>query len=310
MFSIVIPLFNKQDSIINAVQSVLNQTYKDYEIIVVDDGSTDDSVKKLEEYVADIELLSVIRKTNKGVSSARNEGIRNTKFDFIAFLDADDFWEPTYLEEQANMIRDFPEAFMWGLSWNNVHNGIKKPQRNDVPDGFRGIPAKYWERGLHLFWTSAVVVRKSLFEEVGYFDERISCGEDLDMWLRIMLKYQVAFYNKPLANYVLDAENRAMNKEISLNKHLPYFIDKYSEFRKKDDAFRKYFDKECLYRLYPYVLQRKGQKEDIKRILNEIDFSEQKISFLLRFKFPLFYYYYLRIKYLIQKDPSQYFQPA
>jgi glycosyltransferase involved in cell wall biosynthesis len=274
----------------------LAQSIRDYEIIIVDDGSTDDSYLEVTRLTHGDSRFQLISKENGGVSSARNIGIRHAKYEYIAFLDADDYWEPTYLEEQTGMIRDFPEAFMWGLSWNNVINDLKRPQKHDVPADYRGLPENYWERGLHLFWTSSIVVRKLAFEKAGYFDEQMTCGEDLDMWFRIILNYPVAFYYKPLANYALDAENRAMNKEIPIDKHLPFFIDKYYEYRKNNKYFKKYFDRECMYRLYPYLLHRKCPKKEIMRILNEIDLCDHKLSFLFRFKFPRLYNWYLELK--------------
>jgi hypothetical protein len=168
-------------------------------------------------------------------------------------------------------------------------------QVQKVPGDFRGMVKDYWQQGLYLYWTSAVVVRKSVFEQVGYFDERMKHGEDLGMWYRIILNHPVVFYNVPLAWYRQDAENRAMDQEIPLNTHLPYYIEKYAEFRKNNREFRRYFDRECLYRLYPYVLKNSKDPEG-HRILDQIDFSEQKFSFRLRFRFPKLYKRYLNLK--------------
>lgn len=293
MFSIIIPLYNKQESIKHCLESVISQKFNRFEVIIINDGSTDKSLKRILEL--DDPRIKLFQQKNKGVSSARNIGIKNANYPYVAFLDADDYWEPNYLNEQAKMIEDFPEVSMWGLNWTYIIQNQKKIQKHKIADNYRGIVTDYWKNDLNLFWTSSVVVSKSVFCNIGYFDEKIRCGEDLDMWYRIILNYPVAFYNIPLSCYVLDAENRAMNKEIPLNTYLPYYIEKYRNNRNSNEEFCRYFDRECLYRLYPYVLKSKNNSE-INRILNQIDFSKQKISFRIRFMFPKMYNWYLKCK--------------
>ena len=106
--SVVIPLYNKAASITSTIQSVLAQSYPYFEIVIIDDGSSDNSVQKVR--LIDDKRIKLISKQNGGVSSARNEGIRQAQYDYIAFLDADDLWKPTYLEELVKLITDFPEA--------------------------------------------------------------------------------------------------------------------------------------------------------------------------------------------------------
>ena len=110
MISIVIPLYNKEKSIATTLESVLAQSYTNYEVIVVDDGSTDNSANVVRELVND--KIRLISKPNGGVCSARNRGIQEAKSQYVAFLDADDLWEKDYLEEQVKMIADFPVAMM------------------------------------------------------------------------------------------------------------------------------------------------------------------------------------------------------
>lgn len=300
MFSLIIPLYNKQDSIVETLHCVLNQSFRDFEVLIVDDGSSDGSTAKVKELMSLDSRIHLIQKPNGGVSSARNISIRQAKYDYVAFLDADDLWEPAYLEEQSKLIHDFPDASMWGCAWGVMTQHRKNPLERKVEKDFRGIIPDHWQRDLHLFWTGAVVVRKSVFEQIGYFDERIHYGEDMDMWYRIILNYPVAYNDNTLAWYCQDAENRAMDKEIPLDKHLPYYIEKYAVFRKDNKEFRRYFDRECLYRLYPYAL--KNRKDpDLQRILDQIDFSLQKASFRFRFWFPEIYNWYLKRKGFVSK---------
>ena len=246
--SVVIPLYNKQNAIAATLQSVLAQTYTNYEIIVVDDGSTDGSAE-----VAEATLLAsrlsplafrLIRKSNGGVSSARNRGIQEAKYDYIALLDGDDLWDEHYLEEQVKLIEDFPEAKMWGVNYAFVKYGITTKYNQGLVEGFRGYVKKYFEtKHGDLYCSSSVVIRKDAFEITGCFDERIAYSEDLDMWYRIILHYPVVFYDKVLAFYNQDAENRcAYDLKIhhDLAKYLPYYIDKYQAEFDRNRAFSKF----------------------------------------------------------------------
>ena len=241
--SVVIPLYNKQNSIVATLQSVLAQTYTNYEIIVVDDGSTDESANVAEATLREFSgrLLGyglefrVIKKENGGVCSARNRGIQEAKYDYIALLDGDDQWEKHYLEEQVKLIQDFPEAKMWGINFAEMSNGeLIRKLPTGLPEGYRGYVENYFQipgRTSDLYCSSSVVIQKEVFDKVGYFDERIKYAEDKDMWFRIIATYPVVFYDRYMAFYLFDAENRASNKPIPLKYFLPYYVDKYQDFK-------------------------------------------------------------------------------
>jgi glycosyltransferase involved in cell wall biosynthesis len=251
-FSVVIPLYNKQNSIAATLQSVLAQTYTNYEIIVVDDGSTDDSARIAEEYIREVKgaensgaettasclsplAFRLIRKPNGGVCSARNRGIQEARYDYVALLDGDDLWDEHYLEEQVKLIQDFPEAKMWGINFAEMSNGnLIRKLPTGLPDGYRGYVENYFQmpgRISDLYCSSSVVIQKEVFDKVGYFDERIKYAEDSDMWFRIIATYPVAFYDRYMAFYQYDAENRAMNRTRLLKYFLPYYVDKYQDFK-------------------------------------------------------------------------------
>ena len=254
-FSVVIPLYNKQNSIVATLQSVLAQTYQNFEIVVVDDGSTDDSARIAEEYIRECMAYGVraphestsfvggpaecrgkvIRKANGGVCSARNRGIQEAKYDYIALLDGDDLWDEHYLEEQVKLIQDFPEAKMWGINFAEMSNGqLIRTLPTGLPEGYRGYVENYFQmpgRISDLYCSSSVVIKKEVFDKVGYFDERIKYSEDIDMWYRIIANYLVVFYDRYMAFYLYDAENRAMNRKRPLRYWLPYFVDKYKDER-------------------------------------------------------------------------------
>jgi len=285
MLSVVIPLYNKEDSIEQTLKSVISQSVTQFEIIVVDDGSTDRSLEIVRSFSD--ERIKIISKENGGVSSARNIGIQEAQFTYIAFLDADDFWESNYLEEQSKLINTYPEAAMWGVGWGYLESDKKKEIDHLTNEGFCGIIENYWtlKKNSNLFWTSAVVLNKKVCDKVGYFDERIRYGEDLDMWYRIMLNYPVVFCNKTLAYYRIDAENRAMTKKIPLSSLLPFYLGKYEVYKKRNADFKRYFDRFCLAVLFPYYLENKHDPE-VQRILKSIDLSDQPLTQQLRFRFP------------------------
>src|SRR5690606_6751565 len=115
MFSVVIPLYNKELSVRNTINSVLDQTFKEFEIVIVNDGSTDNSVKEVEKF--DDKRIRLIHQENKGVSAARNRGIEEAKYEWIAFLDADDLWRENHLEEVVRMINIFPDFKVYVTSF-------------------------------------------------------------------------------------------------------------------------------------------------------------------------------------------------
>ena len=238
--SVVIPLYNKRNAIAATLQSVLAQTYTNYEIIVVDDGSTDGSAEVAETILQECTAYGVeckgkvIRKANGGVSSARNRGINEAKYDYIALLDGDDLWDEHYLEEQVKLIQDFPEAKMWGINFAERGGDIIAKLPTGLPVGYRGSIENYFEmpgRVSYLFCSSSVVINKEVFNQIGYFDERLNYAEDLDLWFRIAATYPVAFYDKTMVWYLQDTENRAMNRPQILKRYLPYFVDKYANYK-------------------------------------------------------------------------------
>ena len=294
--SVVIPLYNKQNSILATLQSVLTQTYQNFEIVVVDDGSTDDSARIAEEYIRECMAYGVecrgkvIRKANGGVCSARNRGIQEAKYDYIALLDGDDLWDEHYLEEQVKLIQDFPKAKMWGINFAETSNGtLIRTLSTGLPEGYRGYVENYFQmpgRMSDLYCSSSVVIKKEVFDYVGYFDERIKYAEDNDMWFRIIATYPVAFYDKYMAFYQYDAENRAMNRTRMLKYFLPYYVDKYQDF-KHNQIFYRWINRWAanLIRIY-YFDSTKEQLEDAGIASRKLDYTVIPPKYKLLFKAP------------------------
>ena len=210
--SVVIPLYNKEMHIEHTIRTILAQTYREFELIVVDDGSTDRSA----EIVSGIrdERIRLIRKENGGESSARNTGVRMAEGDYVAFIDADDEWLPGFLERIAGLIEKYPEAglFATGYMIHEKDDSVFCLSYPGLPsEGEAGLIDNYFVSSFTFtpVCASAVCVSKKAFEDLGGFALAVRNGADLDLWCRMALRYPVAYVNKPLAVYRRDSENMA-----------------------------------------------------------------------------------------------------
>lgn len=246
-FSIVVPLFNKEKHIVRAINSILKQTHQDFEILIIDDGSTDLSYNKAIS-IKD-SRIKVYRKKNEGVSSARNFGVQHSTCEYIAFLDADDEWKPMFLESIIKMIKKYPEAGAYATSYEFKDQGVTRRANINVnlnEEEFTVVD--YFKCSLNdpLISASSVVIKKSVFEHVGFFSTRLTRGEDLEMWCRIALNYPIVFLNKVLATYYLDSENKLTRMERNYSESFlsiaEQFLDKYSK-KNKSLYFKEYMIK-------------------------------------------------------------------
>ena len=191
--SVIVPAYNRSRMLKEAADSVLNQDYPQFELIVVDDGSTDDTPELLAAYG---EKITIIREPNRGVSAARNRGIAAAKGELIAFLDSDDLWLPGKLAKQAAFFHARPEA----LICQTEEIWIRRGKRVNPKNRHRKLSGMIFEPSLHLCLVSpsAVMMRRSLFEKVGLFDETLPACEDYDLWLRVSCRYPVFLIDTPL----------------------------------------------------------------------------------------------------------------
>lgn len=224
-FSVVIPLYNKEKHIQRAIKSVLAQTVQDFELIIVDDGSTDGSYEAANKIYDP--RIRFIRQENRGVSAARNRGVSEAKYDWVAFLDADDEWLPEFLETMLKLQSQFPEA----SAYSSLYSRAEKSGKLTTPDVSRFFPRGYQgyiENFLNIIRTvlpfnmSSFVVRKEAFQSVGGFPLGVKYGEDVDLFIRISLIYKIAYANDSLVIYHQEAENRACDLYYpSLNEYYP-----------------------------------------------------------------------------------------
>ena len=197
MISIVIPLYNKEKQVRNTLQTVFNQTFQEFEIVIVNDGSADNSVEIVKQF--NDPRIRLIEQENRGVSAARNKGIEEAKYEYIALLDADDEWKPTYLEAQVDLIKDFPDCNVFACRYQFKYvDRIEPLILNRIPfSEKKGILTNYFEVAAHShppLCSSTVVARKQALLSVGGFPEGVIEGEDLLTWAKLAVRYLIAYH--------------------------------------------------------------------------------------------------------------------
>ena len=242
-FSVVMPLYNKAPFVRKALESIASQTYRDFELIIIDDGSTDNSAAICDEFFQTFNhslahskndnrsfVHSFIRQTNSGVAAARNRGVAESHGEFVCFLDADDWWEPTFLEEMDRLIAEYPDAGIYASNYIYY-----KPGRTHValslPRGYIDYPKAYYEGSSMPVWTGATCMPRKVFDEMGGFPVGIKLGEDFLLWAKTALHYPVAFCEKPLTYYNNDipASMRATRNLHAPQYHMLFHLDSLEE---------------------------------------------------------------------------------
>ena len=209
MISIVIPLYNKKGLITRTLRSVINQTFQDFEIVIVDDGSTDGSVDVVKEI--NDSRIRIISQENQGVSVARNTGIQEAKSDYVALLDADDEWFPDFLENLIDLIEKYPECQFFASKYElrDEKGGVIPIILNKIPfEGESGILSNYFEVATCSsppLWSSTICFTKEAIRSVGGFPEGIKVGEDLLTWAKLACKYKIVYSLRVLAAYYFEA---------------------------------------------------------------------------------------------------------
>lgn len=217
-FTVVIPLYNKANHILRTLKSIAWQKYPAMEVIVVDDGSTDEGPSLVEN--SGISNLRLIKQKNQGVSAARNKGIAEARYAYIAFLDADDEWLPLFLDEIARLIVKFPQAQFFGTRYQIVESennycDAKIKLKSINPEGM--ILEDYFNiasQGDLPFMVSSTVIQHSLFESIGGFPLGEPIGEDQDLFCRIALNAVIAYSPNIHSLYHRDAQNQASKENI------------------------------------------------------------------------------------------------
>ena len=268
-FSIVIPVYNKERFVGKTLKSVLNQTFTDFEVILINDGSTDNSETVIQTFQD--ERIQYFSKTNEGVAVARNLGINKAKSNFICFLDADDFWYPDFLKTMHAYTLKFPEqkVFACAIEIETQNKSFAAAYSIPKKADFEIVDFFEASRKECVLWTSSVVIHKSVFEQVGDFDRNIKKGEDTELWIRIGLAYSIVFVWKILAKYVYDQSSISRN----LTYHFePYTFEKYASDEKKNPKLKQYLDLNRFSAVIKCKLN--GDFEMAKTLYDEIDLDK------------------------------------
>lgn len=227
-FTVIIPLYNKGYIFERCISSVLSQTYLDYNIVIVDDGSTDESIVIAEKYKERYkDRIILLRQENSGVSTARNNGAKNARSEYICFLDADDEWTSDFLENINTLIVFFPTAALYCLQHETKINGEIVKNNSSYKEGHFGLVDDFFKRSLSgsLANSSKICIRKDVFEILGGFPEGQKSGEDLFVWMKIALSYPVAVFNIVSARINVISDLSRKGRSVSV----PYPFIYYSE---------------------------------------------------------------------------------
>lgn len=291
MFSVIIPLYNKADYLAKTINSVLEQTFRDFELIIINDGSTDNSLLVIEQFSD--KRITVINQINSGVSVARNNGVKWAKFEYIAFLDADDWWDSHFLEEMARLIMSYQEAGLYGCSYNRVKNAILYPANIGTDKNFIEGYIDYFQVYARTFWSpincSFVVVKKSIFEEVGGFLNDLKFGEDFHLWAKIALKYKVAYLNKEMAfsNQDVNPIHRALGNDrfYHTNTHYIFNLSFLENEVANNKPLKKLLDGLRVRSLIRYYLNGK-YKNEVAIEIGKVNFKQQSSYYNFIYKYP------------------------
>lgn len=292
MFTVIIPLYNKEKYIQRTLESVLSQSFEEFEVIVVNDGSTDDSIKIITQMKDD--RIKIINQKNQGVSEARNTGIKNAEYEMIALLDADDTWDSKFLETLYRLIKEFPEAGLYYSNYKFVNGEDQKIE--ELEDEIKGnLVEDYFafsKKNIPIC-ASSVVIPKNVFVELGGFPKEFSRGEDLYLWTLIALRYQIVYTNYIGGFYYRNIPDSLTRKKQILEKSFASVAEelyfKYREFAYDEKSFKAY--------MYPiilskskYLIEDNKTKEARKIIRKYFGFNGNRKKPILLYMFSYFPY--------------------
>ena len=291
-FSVIMPLYNKAPYVRKAVESVVGQTYADLDLWVVDDGSTDgggEVVKGIND-----NRVHYHRQENAGVGATRNKGVALSSAPYVCFLDADDWWEPTFLEEMAGLIERHPDAGIYGSGYYIVKNGNKRIAPIGVDEGFNEGEINYcrvYAKTLCMPLTSiSVCMPREVFEEQGGFPIDIKLGEDFLLWVHVALKHMVVLLNEPLSNYNQDVNvtYRGTHHMRDPKEHMLWNLGDMEPYEKTHQDYKQLIDNLRTYGLLPYLLESE-YRIAAKTELAKVNWALQSIKTQRLYRKPIIY---------------------
>jgi glycosyltransferase involved in cell wall biosynthesis len=307
-FTVIIPLYNKEKYLEKAINSILNQTFTDFELLIINDCSTDKSVEIASKFISD-KVQIIHHEKNSGLAATRNTGIKKATSNYVTFLDADDIWKPHFLEKTYNLIQNFPEARIFGTNYEEIWDStIKNPHNNSdsLLENFEGY-VNFFKINIKqgLYNHGSVCLHKEVYENVGFYNENIQLSQDLDFNIRANYHYKLAYDNSVQMSYFMQTDNQ-MTRSSIVNKTIPDY-DLYEDWAKTNSDLKKYLDFER------YVLGKRLKKNNDSRwekMVKNIDLNNLNWKQNLLLKLPSFVLNFLdKVKLFLLKigiKPSTY----
>lgn len=293
-FSVVIPLYNKEAYVAKTLNSVLGQTYQNFEIIVVNDCSTDKSLDVVQG-IDDSRIKIISHSENKGLSASRNTGINAATHPYIAFLDADDQWDSTFLETIVNLIKEYPDESVFATHYRENYNDKFFIPKSNLPISSKGktfLVRDFFEINLGrlILTQSCIVVHKTVFEQIGYYDENVTFAEDIDFYIRCFHTYNLAYYND-----VCHTQNAAISGSITNNVSHKKTFPKLHKYLNDSDSLDKFIN------FYTYCIYRRMKNESARKEMRvyrkQIKYNSLSVLQILLIYLPLpFYLFLIRVK--------------
>ena len=288
-FSIVIPLFNKEGYIANTLKSILNQSYQKFEVIIINDGSKDKSVEIVKNFSDP--RINIINQENQGLSGARNSGIKQSQYEYIAFLDADDLWVFDYLECIKTLINRHNNESVFATSnylWYNKESPDLKTQLITNCDS--QLIVDYFRLGKNIFSYSSVVFHKSVFDKIGFFNENVNHGEEEEFSIKCFLNYNLVYSKQPKVFYLKSVENQL----TAPNKNRIRILPDYESYliNNSDKNLKKYID---FIHFKLVVLFKMERNYDLVKFYKQ-KISTKNLDLIQKIKFylPSSLYYYIK----------------
>lgn len=286
-FSVVIPLYNKENFIAQTLNSVLAQSFTDFEVLVINDCSTDGSEQIVKTF-EDSRIQLIGHSKNSGLSASRNTGIKNARANYIAFIDADDLWKPDFLKSINYLIENYKEASLYATKYEIKLDDTTTTEFTFNFENFRndGIVLNYFKANLNqsIFYPSCLCVKKEVFETVGYYNEQVNYSEDIDFNIRAFAAFKLAYFNKALVTYLMVSENQITQRGLK-GKRIPDYDFYEKKFKDRKDI-KKYLDFQRYIKAKLYKLA--GDRKQFRLLLSKIDSSSLNLKQKTLLRLPVF----------------------
>lgn len=282
-FSVIIPLYNKALYIENTIKSILQQSFTDFELLIINDGSTDDSEQKVLAF--EDARIRYFSKANEGASTARNYGIEKATATYIAFIDADDYWYPYFLIEMTKTIKQFSDQKVFAAAFEIETAKNSFPAQYSITKNGSSQIVDYFDASskTSVLWTSCSVFHQSIFEEIGLFDTAVKSGQDTDLWIRIGLVYPVVFNWKILARYIYDDQSLS-KKQLEMDQKLNFL--KFEALEKTNPKLKRFLD----LNRYAFAIKSKLQRNqsNVVHFKRALDLKNLTLKKRILLKLPAF----------------------